>query len=247
MKVLFEPSGKPQSSIYISYCVARRERTYAEAVRHIINTTTESIDFGVFSRNSAKLMVASKMTRRGPFQGLRIIHGQAHDPQAILSRVWDAIGEPMVELKHRLLHAAGRNRSRMLVEIQEPLVGRIAADLWKMFKRMLPLFMGVNTVGLTAASKVLSSVFPEIALPVEKAQWREIFQTVDYTDIIMSMRAEISEWEIRSQKKLNHCDPLGGLTLPAFYNAVVMEEAAGGPRNDVQAMRPKVSSCFGRT
>lgn len=227
MNVLFEPSGKPQSSIYISYCVAGRERTYSEAVRHIINTTTESIDFGVFSRNTAKLMVASKMTRRGPFQGLRMRLGEVHDPQAILSRVWDAIGEPMVELKHRLLHAAGRNRSRMLVEIQEPLMGRIAADLWKMFKRMLPLFMGVNTVGLTAASKVLFSVFPEIALPVEKAQWREIFQTVDYTDIIGAMRTEITEWETRSQRKLNRCDPLGSLTLPAFYNAVVMKAAGG--------------------
>lgn len=232
MKVLFEPSGEPQSSIYVSYCVAGREHTYAEAIRHIINTTTESIDFGVFSRNATKLMTTSKMTRRGPFQGLRMIYGDIHDPQRILERVWEAIGEPVKELKHRLLNAVGRNRSRMLVDIQEPLIGRIAADLWKLFKRLLPLFMGVNTVGLAAASKILFSVFPEIALPIEKVQWREIFQTVDYADIIRLMRAEISEWEVRSQKRLNQCDPLGGLTLPAFYNAVVLKaaewESAGG-------------------
>lgn len=111
-------------------------------------------------------------------------------------------------------------------------MGRISADLWKMFKLLLPLFMGVNTVGLTAASKVLFSVFPEVALPIEKAQWREIFQTVDYADIIWLMRAEISAWEARSQKRLNQCDPLSGLTLPAFYNAVVLKtgegESAGG-------------------
>ena len=247
MKVLFEPSGNPQSSIYISYCVARMERTYAEAVRHVINTTTKSIDFGIFSINSAKLLVASKMTRRGPFQGLRIIRGEVHDPEAILNRVWDAIGEPMAELKHRLLQAACRDRLRLLAEIPKPLMGRIAADLWKMFKRLLPLFMGVNTIGLTAASKILFAVFPEIALPVEKAHWREIFQTVDYADIIGSIREEITEWETRSQGKLNQCDPLGGWTLPAFYNAVVMEAAGRGSRKDVQAMWPKVSNSFGRT
>jgi hypothetical protein len=57
--------------------------------------------------------------------------------------------------------SAGQNRSRMLVEIQEPLMRRIAADLWKMFKRLLPLVYGVNTVGLTVASKILFSVFPK--------------------------------------------------------------------------------------
>jgi hypothetical protein len=73
---------------------------------------------------------------------------------------------------------------------------------------------------LTAASKILFSVFPEIALPVEKAQWKELFQTVDYTDIIELMRAEISEWEKRSQKKLNEFDPLSSFPLPVYYNAV---------------------------
>jgi hypothetical protein len=34
-----------------------------------------------------------------------------------------------------------------------------------MFKRLLPLCLGVNTIGLTAASKILFSIFPEIALP----------------------------------------------------------------------------------
>lgn len=234
MRVLFEPSGEPHSSIHITYCVASRERTYAEAVQDIIIATRESIDFGIFSKNSVKFMVASKMTRRGPFQGLCMVHGEIHDPQAILNRVWEAIGNPIVDLKHRLVEAAGRSRPRMLVETPAPVVDRIAVDLWKIFKRLLPLFMGVNTVGLTAASKVLFSVFPEIALPVEKTQWRDIFQTVDYSDIIGSMRADISEWEKRSEKKLNQCDPLGGLTLPAFYNAVVIKAAGGETASGAQ-------------
>jgi hypothetical protein len=222
MKVLFEPSGKPHSSIYISYCVAMRERHYSQAIQEITKGTENLIDFGVFSRNAVRLLVSSKMTRRGPFQGVRIFRGEIHDPEAMLERVWDAIGKAIVELKSQLLDAGVQNRSRILVEMCEPIMDRIAGNLWKMFKRLLPLCLGVNTLGLTAASKILFSVFPEIALPVEKSQWKDLFQTVDYTDIIYLMRAEISEWEKRSQKRLNDCDPIGSFTLPVFYDAAAI-------------------------
>jgi hypothetical protein len=140
----------------------------------------------------------------------------------MLDRVWDIIGKPSVELKNLLLDAGIQSRSRIMIEMPEPIMDRIVESLWKMFKRLLPLCFGVNTLGLTAASKILFSIFPEIALPVEKSQWKDLFQTVDYTDIIYLMRAEISEWEKRSQKMLNECDPLGCLTLPVFYNAAAL-------------------------
>ena len=199
-----------------------RERHYSQAIQEITKGTENLIDFGVFSRNAVRLLVSSKMTRRGPFQGVRIFRGEIHDPEAILDRVWDAIGKPIVELKSQLLDAGVRNRSRILVEVREPIMDRIAGNLWKMFKRLLPLCLGVNTLGLTAASKILFSVFPEIALPVEKTQWEKLFQTVDYTDIIELMRAEIFEWEKRSLKRLNECDSLGCFTLPVFYNAAAL-------------------------
>jgi hypothetical protein len=61
------------------------------------------------------------------------------------------------------------------------------------------------------------------------------------------MRAEIAEWEVRSQKRLNQCDPLGGLTLPAFYNAVALAAAESGSKKDVQSIEFKVSVSSGRT
>jgi len=61
------------------------------------------LDFDVFSKNAARLMMVSNMNRRGPFQGLRLVRGAVHDPQAILSRVWNAIGKSIVELKSLLL------------------------------------------------------------------------------------------------------------------------------------------------
>lgn len=222
MKVLFEPSGEPHCSIYISYCVARMARHYAQAVQEITRNTETSIDFGVFSRNTVRFMVTSGMTRRGPFQGVRLVRGEIHDPEAIMNRVWDAVGKPIVKLKGLLLDAGGQNRSRMLVEMPEPVMNRIAAELRRMFKRLLPLCRGVKTPGLTAASKILFSVFPEIALPVENAHWKDLFQVVDYADIIWLMRTEISAWESRSRKRLNGCDPHGYITLPVFYNAVAL-------------------------
>ena len=222
MKVLFEPSGNPYSSIYISYCVAARERHYCQAIQEITTTTENLIDFGVFSKNAVRLLVSSKMTRRGPFQGVRLVQGEIHDPEAMLYRVWDIIGKPSVEVKSLLLDAGIQNRSRIMIEMPEPIMDTIVESLWKMFKRLLPLCLGVNTLGLTAASKILFSIFPEIALPVQKSHWKDLFQTVDYTDIIYLMRAEISEWEKRSQKRLNECDPLGSFTLPVFYNAAAM-------------------------
>lgn len=222
MRILFEPSGDPRCSIYISYCVAKMERHYARAVHETTRSTETLIDFSVFSRSAVRVMVTSNMTRRGPFQGVRLVRGEIHDPDAILNRVWDAVGKGIVKLKSLMLKSCGQNRSRMLVEMPEPLMDRIVADLRRMFNRLLPLCRGVKTPGRTAASKILFSVFPEIALPVEKALWKDSLQAVDYADIIRLMRAEISAWESRSRKRINDCDPHGSITLPTFYNAVVL-------------------------
>jgi len=221
MKILFEPSGEPHSSIFISYCVAKRQKHYAQTVQAITKSTEAFLDFDVFSKNAARLMMVSNMNRRGPFQGLRLVRGAVHDPQAILSRVWNAIGKSIVELKSLLLDIDCQKRSRVLVETPDSVMNRIVFDLLKIFKQLLPLCFGVKTPGLIAASKILFSAFPEIALPVEKSQWKNLFQTVDYPNIIWLMKAEIVEWEKRSQKRLDYCDPVGSITLPVFYDAAL--------------------------
>jgi hypothetical protein len=202
-------------------------RHYAKTVHEITRSTETSIDFGVFSRNVVRFMVTSHMTRRGPFQGVRFVRGKIHDPEAILNSIWDAVGKPIVKLKSLLLDAGGQNRSRVLVEMPEPVINEIVADLRRMFKRLLPVCRGVKSPGLTAASKILFSVFPEISLPVENLHWKNLFQAVDYADLIWLMRAEISAWESRSRKNLNKCDPHGSITLPVFYNAVALRAAGG--------------------
>ena len=92
-----------------------------------------------------------------------------------------------------------------------------------MFKKLVSLCMGKNTLGLVAASKVLFSVFPEVALPIDNAQWRNVFKIIDYADIIILMASEIAEWERMAKTHLESCDPYNNFTLPAVYNVMAME------------------------
>ena len=222
MKVLFESSGRPHSLIYISYCMAMRRGPYSQAIQEIIQSTEKLIDFNIFSMNAAKIMAASKMNQRGPFQGISITRGKIHDPAGMLCAIWDAICRPACELKSILKNSPMQKRQRLLVDMTEHKFENVADDLWKIFKRLIPFCMGVNTLGLTAASKLLFSVFPEIALPAEKVQWKELFQTIDFTDVIRLMRNEISEWERESRHVLNECDPSNSATLPEIFNAVAL-------------------------
>ena len=81
--------------------------------------------------------------------------------------------------------------------------------------------MSETSLGLVGASKLLFSVFPEVALPVDNNQWRRLFQTVDYSDIICLMANEIIEWERLLGQKIDACDR-NISTLPSIYNVMAM-------------------------
>jgi hypothetical protein len=83
--------------------------------------------------------------------------------------------------------------------------------------------MGKSTPGLVGASKLLFAVLPEVALPVDNAQWKKVFGTVDYGEIITLMVDEITEWEKDTKNSLDLCDPSYPITsLPAAYNVMAM-------------------------
>jgi len=71
-----------------------------------------------------------------------------------------------------------------------------------------------------------------VALPVDNNQWKKLFQTVDYSDVICLMANEIIEWERLSGKRIDECDP--NSTLPAICNVMAMEarEIKIGVRSD---------------
>jgi hypothetical protein len=202
--------------------MAMRRKPYSQAVQEITESTDKLIDFDIFSMNAAKIMAASKMNQRGPFQGILIIRDKIYDPEGVLSEIWDSICKPACELKTILINSQKQNRQRLLVDLTENKFENVADNLWKIFKRLIPFCMGVDTLGLTAASKLLFSVFPEIALPVEKVQWQKLFQTIDFADVLRLIRKEISEWERSSRHGLTECDSSHSTTLPEIYNAVAL-------------------------
>jgi len=83
--------------------------------------------------------------------------------------------------------------------------------------------MGKVANGLVASSKVLFAILPEIAMPIDTIQWRKLFQTKDYGDIIALMIDEISAWEKQTGQHLDACDPSTEVTLPTVYNVMAMK------------------------
>lgn len=75
------------------------------------------------------------------------------------------------------------------------------------------------------ASKILFSIFPEVALPIDNAEWRTVFKTVDFGDVIHLMTEEIKQWEKGTPVPLDSIgenDEDGPTTLPAVYNVMAM-------------------------
>ena len=234
MKVLFDSSDNPHPEAYVKKCVTAFGRSYSLTVQEIIRETEDRIDEAIFLSNAAKLMSNFKMTRRGPFKGVGFSRGKGPDnDQGILSDSWKTIGESVLDLKQFLISRPNTNRSRVLVEISEAERKHVAEQLWFMFKRLLPLCMSETSWGLVGASKLLFSALPEVALPVDNNQWKKLFQTVDYSDVICLMAAEIIEWEKLTGQRIDDCDPKTS-TLPAIYNVMAMEarEIKTGKRSD---------------
>lgn len=222
MKVLFDNSGNPHPKAYIEKFLEKFGRSYSLTVQEIIGATHDRIDKGIFLNNAAKLMSNFKMTRRGPFKGVRVFNRKGFDnDRGILSESWKAIGESVLDLKKFLISRPNATRERVLVEISEVERKQVAGKLWYMFKQLLPLCMSETSLGLVGASKLLFSVFPEVALPVDNNQWRKLFQTVDYSDVICLMANEVIEWERLLGQKIDACDR-NISTLPSIYNVMAM-------------------------
>jgi hypothetical protein len=154
------------------------------------------------------------MTRGGPFK-----KGQVKPK---LLTCWDQIGSNLMNIK-KLVNESGLPRERFLLELDPTSREVLIAGMWSITKKLLPITMGKTSWGLVGASKILFSIFPEIVLPVDNVQWREVFQTVDLGDVIRRMTSEIESWEKATGNKLNELDDSGKLaTLPAVYNVMAM-------------------------
>ena len=194
---------------------------YNEATKDIIRDSRElDKDGKAFIKCASRILSSFGMTRSGPFKGAGIA-GKTNKKK-ILSECWDAIRDRLLEVNKSVLES-GLSRDRYLLELSEPERAQLIAKVWLMTKKLLPFTMGKTSHGLVGASKILFSVLPEIALPIDNAQWTYVFQTVDLGDVISRMVSDIQRWEQTTGGQLNELDDSKRLTtLPSVYNVMAM-------------------------
>jgi len=214
IEILFDVNGHAISHIEISERIIAFGDSYKNVIMEITKNSKVLDDDGeVFIKCADQLLSNFGMTRRGAFHG---------DSSEILRNCWDAVGAKLIEINNSV-RKSGLPRDRYLVELSKREREELIAEIWLISKRLLPFTMGKTTYGLVGASKILFSIFPEIVLPVDNAEWLHVFKTVDIGDVIHRMVLDIQKWEEITGMLFNDLDPSKRLTtLPSVYNVMAM-------------------------
>jgi len=229
--ILFHENGDPIDCRCINRFLSAFPRAYWKVAREIIKKTEGSLDEKVFEFNVGKLLPSFKMTRAGAFQGIKIGDGRLiGDKFQAVHSCWKSIEEELGNLKEYVSERARTSdtRSRVLVELSPESEEHVIEATSRIFESLEGLRVknkrgGYSRVGHVAASKILFSALPEIALPVDTSEWKHVFQTKIYGEVLQTMTKEIKEWEKMSNgKKLDELDEQPITTLPAIYNVLAM-------------------------
>lgn len=228
MKILFDAQNTPIPQADISTCVQNFGNGYRQTVQEVIFRTHAGLSQNIFTVNVAQLMHNFKMTRGGPFKEVDYAitatgQPQIQDPRGQIAACWSAIGNDVILLRNFISQQGVQNRTRSLLQVSTAAKTSIISDLWKIFRMVVPVCMSEGTYGLVAASKILFAVLPEVALPIDNVQWKKVFRTIDYENIISLMADEIMAWEKQTGQLLDSCDPSPDATLPAIYNVMAMK------------------------
>ncbi|MBN1546226.1 MAG: hypothetical protein JW902_06170 [Syntrophaceae bacterium] len=220
--VLHKNNEIPHDTKYVKNCIAKFGVSYKNTVQEVIRNTSDGLNKRVFCENVTKLLANFKMTRRGPFKGVKYTGGTYKDP-GIVESCWDVAHQDLIQIRSFLDEKCSGKRGRVLAELKNSDRNYVVSKLWLVFKKLLPLCMSETTWGLVGASKILFAVLPEMALPVDNVMWKKVFKTIDYGDVIMEMAVEIDEWESQVGVPLDSCDPFPHSTLPSVYNVMAMK------------------------
>ena len=162
------------------------------------------------------------MTRSGAF------HGNYTEK---LRGCWNAVGDNLRKINNSV-RKSGLPRERYIAELSDRERDEVITEIWLITKKLLPFTMGETYYGLVGASKILFSVLPEIALPIDNAQWLHVFKTVDIGDVLYRMVLDIQKWEGVTGRQLNDLDYSKRLTtLPSVYNVMAMNARPLGQRD----------------
>ncbi|OGD44156.1 hypothetical protein A3K79_00705 [Candidatus Bathyarchaeota archaeon RBG_13_46_16b] len=220
-KVLFDEKRKPIDVARIKCLVTDFSESYDKVVKQIINDSA-TLNRETFGFNVATLLPSFGMTRRGVFHGLKIEKGIIKDPKRVLDACWIQAGEELLDLKNRLSQHTSHRRSRAILELSPEPRNGIVAKLSELFDKLEWTTINGSDIGRVGASKILFAVLPEIALPVDNAEWDYVFRTYSYGKVLSIMIDEISEWEKQSNTHLETVDLHSPTTLTSVYNVMAM-------------------------
>ena len=212
--ILFDENDKEISPSKIYQLINNFGESYKDSTNKII-TKSESLDKNgkTFIECGSLILSNFGMTRRGVF---------SESLQERLQACWDKIGEDILLIKDEI-NNSGKSRDRFLLEISNDELKNFASQVWFMTKEILPITMSKSSYGLVGASKILFSILPEIVLPIDNQQWKELFKTVDLGDVIEFMTEDVHNWENMTGEQLNTLDKKNRLTtLPSVYNVIAM-------------------------
>lgn len=214
-EMLMDENGHAISPTRISAEIRKFGDSYNDATKTIIDKSMELDKDGKLFMECASLILSKfGMTRSGPF------HGTSRDEN--LHRCWNDVGSDLVEINKSVLNS-GLPRDRYLLKLNEKEREELIANVWVITKKLLPITMSKTSYGLVGASKILFSVLPEIALPIDNAEWLHVFKTVDFGDVLRYMVSDIQKWEGITRMHLNDLDQSKRLTtLPSVYNVMAM-------------------------
>ena len=184
--------------------------SYHLVKRKIIDGSVK-LDEKAFRENVATLMPAFGMTRRGVFHRINC-------KSYVLDVCWKQFGKEFEDLKIEI-NKNSSIRSRAILEVGKDIIG-VTADL---FDRLEWTKIEGSDIRRVGASKILFSIFPEIALPVDNSEWDNLFRTHDYGKILQGMADEIRLWEEKSKVHLDTLDTNIPTTLPSIYNVMAMD------------------------
>lgn len=219
-KVLFNKDGSPMDATHIRSLVSKFSESYEKVVRKVItNSATLSVDS--FRFNVATLLPSFKMTRRGAFHGLKIVDGKIQDPNCVLDTCWMKVDSGLQELK-KYVSESTSDRSRAILELSPESQNSVIGKASKLFEKLKWTSINGSDVGRVGASKILFVALPEIALPVDNAEWDSVFRTDNYGKVLSTMIAEVSKWEAQSEAPFESLDSKP-TTVPSIYNVMAME------------------------
>ena len=214
LPILMDTKGQAIEPDKINNQIEKFGNSYNNAVKYIIEKSSELDKDGVvFIKCASHILLNFGMTRSGPF------HDNRNEK---LLECWNAIGANLLEINSSVLKS-GLSKDRYILELSEKERNELIAEIWLVTKRLLPITMGKTSYGLVGASKILFSVLPEIVLPVDNAEWLQVFKTVDLGDVLHYMVSDIQVWERATGEHLNTLDTSKRLTtLPSVYNVMAM-------------------------